>query len=112
MSEAEAECVVLRRENEELKAYRMGGEGIVEVLRRENAILRREGGAVKDELERMRGVLGNINGNIYGKKAAEMCREVALGGGGGWVRKPLGSLRENGKGKKSEEKTQRRKPFV
>ncbi|GMH67937.1 hypothetical protein TL16_g04803 [Triparma laevis f. inornata] len=78
LSEAEAECVVLRRENEELKAYRMGGEGIVEVLRRENAILRREGGALKDELERMRGVLGNINGNIYGKKAAEMCSNARL----------------------------------
>ncbi|GMI00822.1 hypothetical protein TrST_g5034 [Triparma strigata] len=96
LAEAEAEVMVLRREREELSAFKAGGDSVLEVLRRENAVLRRECTTQNSELKKMKDVLENVNRNIYGRKAAEMCRGVALG-----KREVLGNMSNRGRGGES-----------
>ena len=87
----------------------------MEVLRRENAVLRRECGTKDSEIRNMKDVLENVNRNIYGRKAAEMCRGVALG-----KREVLGNVGNRGRGGeeggggggKKNMGGEKRKPFV
>ena len=83
----------------------VAGESIVEVLRRENSVLRRDSGQMREELNEMKKVLGHVNSNIYGKRAAEMCKSVAMGGKGSAVRVPLGNKTGN------QKKIMKAKPF-
>ena len=48
---------------------------------------------MREELDEMKKVLGQVNANIYGKKAADMCKTVAMGGKG---RAPLAQVKGGG----------------
>ena len=107
LAEVEAECVLLRRENGELKAGTQGSEETLEILQRENAILRRDCAELTSELDKMRGTLLSVNRTIYGERAAEMCKDVALGG---TQRQALTNV-ENSKAVVGNKKKRNKKPF-
>jgi len=98
LAEAEAECVALTRELQEVRVESRGGGELAELLRKENAILRRKGEGLEMQLKRMRDCLMSVNQHIYGAKAAEMCRRVAEGEGG--VRGRGGAFLKDGYGDK------------
>ncbi len=80
LAEAEAEVEGLRRQLEETIAESRGSGEVLELLRRENAVLRKSDKSRREELNRMKDALLAVNKSIYGAKAAEMCKTVALGG--------------------------------
>ena len=85
LAEAEAECAALTRELRESRASSRGGSDLADLLRKENALLRKRGEAAEVLVGRMRECLLSVNQQVYGAKAVEMCRRVAEGerGGGG-----------------------------
>lgn len=54
-----------------------GGSSLVELLRRENAVLRRKEDGAKHAMRKMRDALMSVNRHIYGAKAADMCAKMA-----------------------------------
>jgi hypothetical protein len=97
LAEAEAECVALTRELQEIRVESRGGTDLVDLIRKENAILRRKGEGAEMQLKRMKDCLLTVNQHIYGAKAAEMCRRVAEGemikgraAGGGYAKDGYG----------------------
>ena len=111
LAEVEAEAIGQSKKLRELEGRRDGD--LVELIRKENAVLRRDCGDMQETIEKMRGTLLSVNRAIYGEKAADMCRDVAMGGKGGG-RKALGKVDGNtgGRGKEGAGKVKTRGPFV
>jgi len=103
LAEVEAEAVGMGKKVRELEGKRDGD--LVELVRRENAVLRRDCKEMQETIEKMRGALLSVNKTIYGEKASDMCREVALGGG----RKALSKVDVN---KATSSKAQKGKPWA